>query len=616
MKSLVTLLATLIDELGGYCTVDTSMDLKTIHRRFDNEGSRFLTVTLPNLGKGLERALALGRTSPDLYPGFRSRQNSPIFLGGFFDLVFDRTSGSVLDYPSIESIRSLRQISLFFKKMELECSPEVIQAAFDAYVQSDKEVGEWEQGVPIELLIEFHQMSSLLFSDVFLSVDREISGWTLSPRHGPGATADSLVGNYKYLLPEYTERLESVAPYWRYATTRGYSSMRYDRTLFLSPGNERPVKVVHVPKTLEAPRVIAEEPSYMQYVQQGIFRSIRKFAENSFLDEFIGTKYQEPNQLLARQGSIDGSLATLDLSEASDRVSNLLVQTMTANFPHLYDAVQACRSTRADVPGRGTIVLHRFASMGSALCFPMESMVFMTVVFLGIQKAYRRRFTRISDIRDFSGLVRIYGDDIIVPVDTVDSVRSMLRLFGFKINVNKSFWTGMFRESCGKEYYAGEDVTICRVRRPLPSSRSDVDDLVSAVSLRNQAYERGLWKTAGWLDTLIESVIPFPVVAETSSILGRISCLGLPEYKIDSKLHRPLVKGAVVRYRRRFSPIDDDPALMKCIGTYVEDDPDTGRPIAQPARDWVEPLVSDVDHLTYAGRPVAQAIQYRMAYAD
>lgn len=620
MKSLVTLLTTLIDELGGYCTVDTSRDIKTVMTRSQNEGVQFLAVSLPTLGKGLERALALGEANPTLFPGFGCKEKTPKFLGAFFDLVFDRKSGLVHEYPSIEAIRSLRQILLFFKKIELECSPEVTQAAFDGYVVSDKEVGEWEASVHIETLIEFHQMASLLFSDVFLEVDREIASWRLSPRHGPGATADRIVANNKYEMREYTERLETVLPYWFYATTRGYESGRYDRVRFLEPGEERPVKVVPVPKTLEAPRIIAEEPACMQYAQQGIAMSLKKAIDRSFLERLIGTTSQEPNQLLAREGSLNGDLATLDLSEASDRVSNLLVMTMTANFPHLHDAVQASRSWRADVPGHGVIPINRFASMGSALCFPIETMVFLTVVCIGIQRAHQRRFRRLSEVRELMGSVRIYGDDIIVPVDTVDSVRSALRLFGFKVNAHKSFWTGKFRESCGQEYYGGEDVTICRVRHPLPEDRSQVTELVSAVALRNNAYWRGLWKTARVLDDLISSVIPFPVVAETSSVLGRESCLGLPDYPLDPRLHRPVVKGAVVRYRRRFSPIDDEAALMKCLGDFYsvnrQTDPDTGQSeTMEPYGPW-NVVVTDADHLRFAGRPTASTIHCRRAFAD
>lgn len=403
MKSLITLFQEVLDELGGFCSVDTTRDSIAVARRFDNEGLQFLAVTLPSLGKGLERGLANGMASPDLFPGFRCRQNTPIFLGGFFDLVFDRTSGSVLDIPSIEAIRSLRQITLMFKKIELPSAPADEQAAFDKYVKCDTEVGDWEDSISNDALIEFHQLGSLLFSSVFRRVDLETRDYLLEPMHGSGATAEKLMGNFKFTQPEWTQRLEAVFPYWMYSTTRGYSTEKYDSVNFREPGDERPIRVVSVPKTLDAPRVIGIEPACMQYAQQGVRKSLEKAVKKSFLDNLIGTSSQEPNQLLALQGSIDGSLATLDLREASDRVSNLLVMTLTSGFPHLHDAVQASRSRSADVPGHGIIPLNRFASMGSALCFPFESMVFLTVVLLGIQDANGARFSSLGQIARWLG---------------------------------------------------------------------------------------------------------------------------------------------------------------------------------------------------------------------
>nr|QDH86450.1 MAG: RNA-dependent RNA polymerase [Leviviridae sp.] len=77
------------------------------------------------------------------------------------------------------------------------------------------------------------------------------------------------------------------------------------------------MKVIDVPKTMKTPRIIAMEPTAMQYAQQGILRLIQDAIKGSYLNDFIGLDDQEPNQLMARQGSAVGDLATLDLSEAS-----------------------------------------------------------------------------------------------------------------------------------------------------------------------------------------------------------------------------------------------------------------------------------------------------------
>jgi hypothetical protein len=278
----------------------------------------------------------------------------------------------------------------------------------------------------------------------------------------------------------------------------------------------------------------------------------------------LGFDDQSPNQRMALKGSQDGSLATLDLSEASDRVSNQLVELMFENHPHLHEAVQATRSQLADVPGHGVIPLAKFASMGSALTFPVEAMVFLAITFSAIGKALSLPVSR-GLLQEFHGRVRIYGDDIIVPVDHVHAVIAELEAFGLKVNTGKSFWNGKFRESCGKEYYDGYDVSIVKVRREFPTSRQCVAEVISLVSLRNQLYYGGYWRTVKWLDGLIGKMIHhFPVVEPTSSALGRFSYLrGYETQRMDERLHAPRVRGWSVTPVIPADKLDGKGALLK-----------------------------------------------------
>jgi hypothetical protein len=264
---------------------------------------------------------------------------------------------------------------------------------------------------------------------------------------------------------------------------------------------------------------------------------------------------------MARRGSLFRDLATLDLSEASDRVSNQLVRELTAQHPWLAKALDATRSRKADVRGK-TIRLAKFASMGSAVCFPIETLVFLTCVFVGIEQALNRPLCR-RDLDGYSDSVRVYGDDIVVPVQMTDSVIRSLETYGLKVNRHKSFWTGSFRESCGKEYFRGEDVSIVRVREFLPSSRRHVRELVSAVSLRNNLFLAGLWKSAKHLDRLIGGLIDFPAVLPTSPCLGRYSFLGYDTGKVCPNLHKPLVRGWRISPKIPKSPLGGLGALQK-----------------------------------------------------
>jgi len=332
----------------------------------------------------------------------------------------------------------------------------------------------------------------------------------------------------------------------------------------------------------------------MQYMQQAIRLAIYEDVKrDNLLSHFISFDDQAPNQRMALKGSLDGSLATLDLSEASDRVSNQHVRALMARWPLLAEAVDATRSRKADVDGYGVIRLAKFASMGSALTFPIEAMVFLTVVMMGIEDVLKRQLTS-RDLLRLRGSVRIFGDDIIVPKEYALSVVSRLEAFGLKVNGNKSFWTGRFRESCVKEYYAGHDVSIVKVRRVLPSQREHVSEIISLVETRNQFYKSGLWTTTRYLDNIIERLIPFPAVAETSPGLGRFSFLGYETQKWSRDLQAPLVKAYVPHSQLPISQLDDYGALLKFFLKRGE------LPFA------------DRDHLERAGRPKRVNIKLRM----
>nr|UJQ85923.1 MAG: hypothetical protein 3 [Leviviridae sp.] len=416
------------------------------------------------------------------------------------------------------------------------------------------------------------------------NVEREVvdpSGWEhLVPRHGPGATADRLAGNGKFDLAEWTLRLESVFPYGDYGLAQLATVDELDRVKTLEPGSERPVKVVSVPKTLRTPRIIAVEPTCLQYMQQAVSQClINRIEQGSELSPswrqkgfefgraFVGFSDQEPNRLLAREGSLNGSLATLDLSEASDRVLNSHVMLLLSRNPRLLEAVQATRSTRANVPGFGVIPLAKFASMGSALCFPIEALVFTTIVFCGIAKARNVPITR-GFFMDHVGKVRVYGDDIIVPVDCVQEVIRALEAFGLKVNTNKSFWNGKFRESCGGDYYDGEWVTPIYLRSDIPSTPRDSSNVVGLVAYRNLLYWGGYWKTASRIDEYLRSLFGEwygEILDVTAAGVGRESVLAYQPVRFDPRTHVPLVRGLRIRARIPDSPVSGSGALLKFL---------------------------------------------------
>lgn len=608
MKSLETLWMALANELARVCHTSATQDIKTFLRRVEHEGDSFYTITLPDFAKAFERGLERGRVDSGDYVGFKhNRGPLPIFLGGFLRQVFD-TEGTLLSAPSIDCIFAIRQLCCVYGKIQREASTRRSNDTIRGYVETDRTVRAHAEKVSQESREEFRRMALLLFADVFTKMDELVYRGDIFGKHGPGSTADKLLGNEKWNLSDWTERLEQagihyvdhVLPSWSYYKQLDHVTVR-------EPEDELPVRVVTVPKTLKSPRIIAIEPTAMQFVQQALLRPLVELLEDDplvgsfqtvtgYSSSLIGFRDQDPNRRLAREGSEFNYLATLDLSEASDRVSTWHVDDLLSLWPHFHEAVMACRSSKAEVPGWGVTPISKFASMGSALCFPFEAMTFLTCVMLGLQDADAVTFKR-RDILSIRSHVRVYGDDIVVPVYAVDFVIARLEAFGFKVNTGKSFWNGKFRESCGGDYYDGSWVTPVRCRQEIPTSRKDVPEVISLVSFRNQLFSTGYFdETVGALDNMLRRILKhFPIVETTSPLLGRHSYQPYTAEKISANTHNPMVKGWAVRAIAPPSPLDGHGALRKTL------DPRKVKPFEDPR------------HLERLGRPDAVGMKLRWA---
>jgi len=574
-----------------------------------------LAITLANYGKVIQKWLDQGFVVPSDVTSFRKHRRSglPVFLRGFLERVFDPTSGVLFEHPDIEAIYAIRQLTLSFSKIALPredpkgsahavVSPRRERRAMSEYVKCEQEIRRNDSLLDEAYMADFQRVGNLLFGDLLDIVAREVHWCRTVPKHGPGAVADRLSSNAKYNLRTWTTRLESVFPAREHLIVNDRFNDLDETLTLLEPGAEMPVRVITVPKTLKTPRIIAIEPACMQYAQQSLMRVIVDVVkEDDFLSHIVGFDDQEPNRQMASRGSLSGDLATLDLSEASDRVSNQHVRALLSGVPDLLQAVDACRSRKADVPGHGIIRLAKFASMGSALCFPFEAMVFTTLCFLGIERELNTPLTHDS-VLQFRDSVRVFGDDIIVPRDYVLSVVNELHLFGYVVNDGKSFWTGRFRESCGREYFEGQDVSIVKVNEVLPTQRQDATGIIASVSLRNRLYWAGLWKSAAFMDDYLGNLLlEFPNVAPTSPVLGRESALGYQFQRLDPNYHSPLVRGYRVVAKSPFDQLDGAGALLKCL-------------LRKPwfgFGQWPEPYLGasfgdanvDNEHLERSGRP-------------
>jgi hypothetical protein len=216
-----------------------------------------------------------------------------------------------------------------------------------------------------------------------------------------------------------------------------------ERLLDIVPGN----RVTTVPKNAKTDRVIAIEPDLNMYVQKGIGSVIR----NRLRRVGVDLNNQHQNQVLAREGSLTGTLATIDLKSASDTVSMRLVEMLLPD--DWYSALKQCRSPRGTLPSGELITYHKVSSMGNGFTFELESLIFWAIC-KSVIDIFRPDENRLS----------VYGDDIILSSSIYGTVSWILGFCGFTVNSKKSFANGPFRESCGKHFFNGDDVTPFYIR--------------------------------------------------------------------------------------------------------------------------------------------------------
>lgn len=530
MKSQTWLHECVLAEAETLCGTDTHRDRITLLRRTKHEGQSFLTITLPAFAKDFERSLELGRVDSSGFHSFRKSGAIPAFLRGMTSRVFDPVSGVLLPDPCVDTIAWIRQFCLVYKKVQLPCSEKRVRAALTQYRVTDQALADHFCYVPTREIDLFRFVAGVLWCGVTSRLTLKLLSHSLVPRHGPGATAERISGNQKFLLKRWHTRLDALFPFDMYGLTspdKFLEEGEHQHVESVEPDAEQPVRVVTVPKTLGTPRVIAVEPVCTQYIQQAISNELVSLLErDKLVSGHINFRDQTVNRSLAQDSSGSRQLATIDLSEASDRVHQDLVRTMFDHAPLVRRAVFACRSARASLDDGTTISLSKFASMGSSLCFPVEAMVFFTICLVARMRQENTRWTA-ARVKALAARYYVYGDDIIAPAGEVPAISETMAIFGLKVNAHKTFWTGKFRESCGMDAYDGWDVTPAYCRRELPRDGHCHPEVLSLVSFANQLYTRGWWKAAKTVREAAEELVgKLPHVLATSPGLGWTSYLG------------------------------------------------------------------------------------------
>lgn len=455
-------------------------DVETIESRTLNEGLSFLTKCLPLLGKALDQGMM--NTSLSVPREFkRSHQNRciPAFLQAYFKLVFDEC-GCLRDEADVTAVEFLRQVCFFLYKLEQPYSPEQEASVIEAFVRTEGEL-ELELGGKVGDMVA---AASYITRDVFAGFDPK----DIVPRHGPGAVATGERLEEKWHFARLYDGIHQMYPYYKYFVVGGARELvdRLDWYKSLERRETGVAKVVLVPKDSRGPRLISCEPLEYQWIQQGLGRKLMGHLESFWMTRgHVNFTNQEVNRQLALESSRTLEFATLDLKEASDRVSLELVQAVFKHCPELLRALEATRTSATLLPNGTVQSLKKFAPMGSALCFPVEAFVFWAVIVASLA-----RRDRVSPSKS-AEFVYVYGDDIIVPTADADFCMQALESVGLKVNASKSCIHGPFRESCGMDAFKGTQVTPIRCKAPWTGKSSDATAFASYVALRNNLAKRG-----------------------------------------------------------------------------------------------------------------------------
>ena len=475
-----------------------SQDIKTFRKRAGNEGLPFLTIALPSLGKALDKFHSTNEwNAPE---SFKTDEDGiPLFLGKAVRLAIDGNSIAV---------DCVRQLTYIFYKLEVPYEESKVAEILNQFINTDKDLGCFDlfagsvysdysiysDDLHVSAGEIIKEMRGLI-SEVLLLLDPR----DIRPCHGSGATACHTPNHAKYHELQYFQKLDD---FFGYSDNFFYSPSHLCDELGKlqdAPVTDPCARVCLVPKDSRGPRVISCEPAAMMFIQQGLMRKLYHQIENHpYTSGRINFSDQSKNQKRAQEASINDLWATLDLKDASDRVSLQLVREV---FPDEWvQALEACRSEYTLLPDGRKIKLNKFAPMGSACCFPVEALVFWAcaVAMLRLDRGRRidgawrdydyendfssnpdpkrvyseRRRAYQSNLKIAKSWIPdllVYGDDIICRSSDSKLVMDGLELIGLKVNRDKSYVVGPFRESCGGDYHLGMDVTPVRIRKRLTS---------------------------------------------------------------------------------------------------------------------------------------------------
>jgi hypothetical protein len=521
---------------------DIERDKTRLETLVSNHSERVFTLFLPALGKIFDQSLESGVlvfSGEPLSRSINRRTSIPRLFQGIWKLFFD-INGCLKQDISGDDVRLMRTLLYAFKKYRLQCTPSATFKAVEEYYDVDRALPppsqEWDgdgsnlDSVRNRSLLDRLPPYQAIFRECkpspdgarLLSITQALGDRISSMlgefnprdarfRHGPGAVSDLQTGRaFKYAFPKWGSRLQHVFPGVEFALAN--SRTQLDNDTFDSGGfllEEGSSRLIAVPKTQKGPRLIAAEPTCNQWCQQSVRSFLTESIRSTYISKSIDFRRQDLSGRMAVAASVSKTLATVDLSSASDRLSCWLIERLFRANSSLLSAFIACRTpyitNDIDAKSPKLYKLRKFASMGSALTFPVQSLVFYILCLSAgvITRGLTEKQLTEGNLSKIGRQVRVYGDDLIVPVLWMPVLEELFELLYLKINRSKTFSKGNFRESCGTDAFKGVNVSPGQVLQVF--DESELGTLQGVVDCANNLFQKGFFRTA---DRLLSPIHP------------------------------------------------------------------------------------------------------------
>lgn len=293
--------------------------------------------------------------------------------------------------------------------------------------------------------------------------------WIERSNWGPGSTLD-VTGVDTSSVKKF--RSETGTTRALYDLMKGFYAFLYPTWDLSNQQIHDGNKIVTVPKNSKTDRTIAIEPGLNIWFQLGVGKMIRRRLRRVGID----LNSQDRNQQLSKVGSRTNHLASVDFSMASDTIS---LSTVEALLPPRWFSVMNILRSKSGRLGKEPVRYEKFSSMGNGFTFELETLIFWAIASSCCE-------VRGCDRSEIS----VFGDDVIIPSASYQLFKETCEFYGFRVNDQKSFSDGPFRESCGSYWFDGQSCKPFFLREVIGSIH---EKLKVANGIRRTSHHKGFF---------------------------------------------------------------------------------------------------------------------------